>query len=76
MLEELIQIMRDVNPDMEIGQVSGAPRLREDLGLNSLSMMLMAMEIEERFHIAFREDALFDTVEDICRYIQERTGVE
>ena len=76
MLEELKQIVLRVAPETNLNQVRPETRLLEDLGLSSLSLILMAVEIEDHFHVTLPEETDFETVEDVCRYLQERIGVD
>ena len=76
MLDELKQIVMRVAPETNLDSVRPETRLKEDLGLNSLSMIMMAIEIEDTFQISMQDAEFFDTVEDVCRYIQERIGVD
>ena len=49
-------------------------RLVDDLGLDSLSIMLFAMEIEAAFGFRFTEPVKFVTVGEVCRYLESRKG--
>ena len=73
MLEQLKTILGKVLPTVDMSEVTGQTRLMEDLGFDSLALMMLAMEIEDAF--GFRFDALvrFETVEDVCKYIEART---
>ena len=47
-------------------------RLVEDLGFDSLAMMMMAMELEDAFNFKFSEFVKFETVGDVCGYLECR----
>ena len=49
-------------------------KLVEDLDFDSLSMMMMSLEIEEAFGFRFEEMVKFETVGEVCSYLEERVG--
>ena len=53
-----------------MAEVSETTRLKEDLGFDSLAMMMMAMELEDAFGFKFSEFVKFDTVGDVCSYLE------
>jgi len=72
MLDQLKEILAKVNQSIDMNAVSEETRLIEDLALDSLSMMLFAMEIEAAFGFRFTEPVKFVTVGDVCRYLEAR----
>ena len=66
MLEKLKEILSRVLPDVDMAEVNADTRLKEDLGFDSLAMMMMAMELEEAFGFRFAEFVKFETVGDVC----------
>ena len=52
--------------------VSEETRLIDDLGFDSLAMMMMAMELEDAFGFKFTELVRFETVGDVCGYLESR----
>ena len=70
MLEKLKEILGKVLPDVDMSLVNDGTRLVEDLGFDSLAMMMMAMEIEDAFGFTFNEFVKFETVGDVCRYLE------
>lgn len=70
MIEKLKEILKRVNEDVDLSNVSEDTRLSEDLGLDSLSMMLLAMEIEAAFGFRFTEPVRFVTVKDVCEFLK------
>ena len=72
MLERLKEVLAKVLPDTDMSGVTEKTKLAEDLGFDSLAMMMMAMEIEDSFGFRFTEFVKFDTVGDVCRYIEEK----
>lgn len=72
MLEQLKTILAKVNKEINMDSVTEETRLIEDLGLDSLSIMLFAMEIEAAFGFRFTEPVKFETVGDVCRFLEDR----
>jgi len=70
--EELKEIMGMSFPQLNIDSVTEESLLKNDLGLDSLGMMMIAIMIEEHFGIKFEGELNFKTVSDICRYIEEK----
>lgn len=72
MLNQLKEILAKVNQNIKMDEVTEDTRLIEDLALDSLSIMLFAMEIEAAFGFRFTEPVKFETVGDVCRYLEMR----
>ena len=72
MLENLKSILKRLTPDADTSMINGETRLVDDLGLDSLAMMALSMELEEAFKFKFREFVRFDTVNDVCFYLESR----
>ncbi len=72
MLHQLKEILAKVNQKIDMNAVSEETRLMEDLALDSLSIMLFAMEIEAAFGFRFTEPVKFVTVGDVCDYLEGR----
>ena len=72
MLDKLKEILGKVLPDVDVSSVSEETRLVEELGFDSLAMMMMAMEIEDAFGFKFTEFVRFKTVSDVCGYLESR----
>ena len=66
MLEKLKEILGKVLPDVDMSQVTEDTRLMEDLGFDSLALMMLSMEIEDAFDFKFTELVRFETVGDVC----------
>ena len=72
MLEKLKDILAKVLIDVDMDTVTEETRLVEDLGFDSLAMMMLAMEIEDAFGFKFAEFVRFETVADVCGYLESR----
>ena len=72
MLNRLKEILGKVLPDVDMTTVTEDTRLVDDLGFDSLAMMMMAMELEDAFGFKFSEFVRFETVGDVCGYLESR----
>ena len=72
MLNRLKEILGKVLPDVDMATVTEQTRLVDDLGFDSLAMMMMAMELEDAFGFKFSEFVRFETVGDVCGYLESR----
>ena len=70
MLDKLKEILSKVLPDLDMSTVTNDTRLIEDLGFDSLALMMMSMEIEDAFGFRFTEFVKFETVGDVCKYLE------
>ena len=70
MLEKLNELMKGVNPDVNLDNVTLETKLIEDLHFDSLGMMMFAMAIEDEFGISFDEPMNFVTVKDVVDFIE------
>lgn len=73
MLEQLKNILGKVLPDVDMSKVTEETRLIDDLGFDSLALMMMSMEIEDAFGFKFLEFVKFETVGDVCEYLKSKT---
>ena len=55
-------------------EVKQESRLKEDLGADSASVMMLVMDVESEFGIEVEDDAIekVKTVADMARYIEEK----
>ena len=74
MLEQLKAVLCKVKGDIDLDTVTEQTTLKEDLGLDSLAVMLFAMEIEAAFGFRFTEAVRFVTVGDVCTYLENRNS--
>lgn len=69
MLEKLKELMKTVDQDLKLDDVTLDTRLVEDLHFDSLGIMMFAMAIEDEFNVVFEEPMNFVTVGDVVNYI-------
>lgn len=72
MEEKLKVIFERVVPDKDFSTVTRETRLIEDLGFDSLALMMMAMGIEDSFGYRFTEFVKFDTVGDVYDFLADK----
>lgn len=72
MLERLKEVLGRVLTETDLSTVTEETRLIEDLGFDSLAMMMLSMEIEDAFGFKFVEFVRFETVGDVCSYLESR----
>ena len=70
MIDRLKNALLSVIPDADLTNVNENTSLQADLGLNSLSTMLLALAIEDEFGVRFEEAVEFKTVGDVLAYLQ------
>ena len=70
MLDKLKELMKNVDPDMNLDNVTLDTRLIDDLHFDSLGIMMFAMAIEDEFGITFDEPMNFLTVKDVVDFIE------
>ena len=72
MLEKLKAIIEKAVPDVDVSTVNEGTRLVEDLAFDSLAIMMMSMELEDTFNFKFTEFVKFETVGEVCKYLEEK----
>lgn len=72
MLNKLKEVLGKVLPDVDMSTVTEDTKLMEELGFDSLAMMMMSMELEDAFGFKFTEFVKFETVGDVCKYLESR----
>ena len=68
-LQGLKEILSTVNPKQDLEQVTMESRLGEDLGMDSLTLMLVSLAVETRFGIRIEPGVNFVMVADAVNYI-------
>ncbi|MBQ9071240.1 MAG: acyl carrier protein [Clostridia bacterium] len=72
MLDKLKEILGKVLPDVDMDTVTEETKLIDDLGFDSLALMMMSMEIEDAFGFKFKEFVRFESVGDVAKYLESR----
>lgn len=69
----LKEIFHTIKPGIDPETVSMDSNLISDLGIDSLSILLMSLAIENKFAFTFDSVPAFVTVSDVVKYIAEKT---
>ena len=62
--------MKNVDPDMNLDNVTLDTKLIDDLHFDSLGIMMFAMAIEDEFGVSFDEPMNFLTARDVVDFIE------
>lgn len=70
-LEQFTKVYKQIMKDRTIEEITPDMRLSEDLGLDSLKMIALAMNLEEQCNVSFAiGDINFKTVQQVIDYIE------
>ena len=72
-LEDLKEILQLIKPSLDLSSVNEDTQLISDIGLDSLTIMLLSLAIENKFKIKFEGALKFNTVGDVMDYISQAT---
>jgi len=68
--EGLKEVFTGVKPKLDLNKVTMDSKLVNDLGIDSLSMLLLSLAAEHKFGMQFENTATsFETVGEVCDYI-------
>ena len=73
-LEKLKKLISETMPEIDVEPITQSASLQNDLGLDSLSVMMISIVVEEHFGFEFEGDINFETVGEICDYIENKIG--
>lgn len=66
----LKEILQKINPKIDLPNVNMDTPLATELGINSLSMLFLALAIEDKLQIRFENKETFVTEGDVRNYIR------
>lgn len=72
-LERLKKVFKSVKPNVDTDNITNDTLLMQDLGVDSLSMILLALAIEKEFNFRFDTVNPFKTVGEVISYIESKT---
>ncbi|MBO5946476.1 MAG: acyl carrier protein [Clostridia bacterium] len=72
MEEKLKSVVERAVPGVDVSKITRETKLVDDLGFDSLALMMLAMGIEDSFGYRFNEFVRFDTFGEVCDYLAER----
>lgn len=70
MFEQLKEMIKEVMPEIETDKVTLDSKLVDDLHFDSLAIMMLSINIEDRFNITFTEQVNFVTVGDVIKFVE------
>ncbi len=71
-LERLKKVFKTVKPNADTDNITLDTRMMQDLGVDSLSMIMLALAIENEFQFRFETVTPFQTVGEVVDYIDKR----
>ena len=71
--EGLKEILLQIKPSMDLSSVNDDSQLVRDVGLDSLTILLLSLAAENKFQIKFEGTPKFATVGEVIDYIAPRT---
>ena len=71
MYERLLKLIQENLPDKDLANATKESRLIEDLGMDSIGMMMLSMSIEDEFGVTFDAPVTFKTVHDVLDYLEK-----
>ena len=72
-LEGLKEILKQIKPSTNLDSVGDDAQLVRDLGLDSLTILLLSLAIETKFQFKFEGTPKFNTVGEVLDYIESHT---
>ena len=69
MYERLLKLIKQNMPDVDVESAKPESRLMEDLGMDSIGLMMLSMAMEDEFGVRFDEPEPFETVQDVLDYL-------
>ncbi len=68
--ESLKEVLHIIRPNTELSTITFDTELVRDLGIDSLSMMLLSLAVEEKFKFRFPDgQAPFRTAGEVCDFV-------
>lgn len=68
-LKGLKEILQLIKPSLDLSTVNEDSQLISDIGLDSLTILLLSLAIENKFNIKFEGAVKFNTVGEVIDYI-------
>lgn len=75
MNSKLKELFLSVCPNIDVEKVNDETRLYEDLGIDSLSMLMLALGLEENFGLKVDTNMKFKTIGDVLNYVNANAKV-
>jgi len=71
--EGLKEILHQIKPSMDLSSVNEDSQLVRDVGLDSLTILLLSLAVENKFQFKFEGTPKFATVGEVIDYIASNT---
>ena len=68
-LEGLKEILQQIKPKMDLTNVGESSQLVRDVGLDSLTILLLSLAVETKFGFKFEGTPKFETVGEVIDYV-------
>ena len=73
---KLLEVVEDVMPDLDQSSIDMEASLTEDYDVNSVSMIRMLVELEDKFGVAYEDNELalykYSTFDDVVDSIEKK----
>ena len=73
--KELKEILILIKPSMDLSSVTEDSQLVRDVGLDSLTILLLSLAVENKFGFKFEGTPKFETVEEVIDYVSEHVSI-
>ena len=70
---ELKEILTQIKPSMDFSAINEESQLVRDVGLDSLTILLLSLAVENKFGFKFEGQPKFATVGEVVDYIASHT---
>ena len=74
-LNELKDILILIKPSMDLSAVTEDSQLVRDVGLDSLTILLLSLAVENKFGFKFEGTPKFETVGEVINYVSTHATV-
>ena len=71
--EGLKKILNLIKPSMDLSAINEESQLVRDVGLDSLTILLLSLAVENKFGFKFEGQPKFNTVGEVIDYISSHT---
>jgi acyl carrier protein len=71
--EEMKEILKQIKPAADFNNINDDSQLVRDVGLDSLTILLLSLAIENKFGFKFEGNPKFSTVGEVLDYISANT---
>ncbi len=71
---ELKTIFKQIKPNLDMDTLTPQTRLIEDMGLDSLTILLLSFAIEKKFEFKFEGAPKFASIGEVIDYIEKHSA--